>query len=101
MNLQDKLSHRHVKWVEYLQSYTFTLKHKKGQCNKVVDALSRRLLIVQEVQVQSIGIDCFKTMYSDDDDFADIYKVCSDFENHFHHEYADYTLQNGLLFKSG
>ena len=54
LNSQDKLSHRHVKWVEYLQSYTFTIKHKKEQFNKVVDALSRRLLTAQEIQVRSL-----------------------------------------------
>lgn len=84
-----------------MQAYTFTLKHKKGQLNKVADALSRRLLIVQEIQVQSIGIDSFKDMYPIDDDFTEAYKVCQDFENHFHGAYADFTLQDGLLFKGG
>lgn len=101
LNSQDKLNHRHVKWVEYLQAYTFTLKHKKGQCNKVADALSKRLLTIQEIQVKSIGIDCFQDLYPNDDDFAAAYKVCLAFENHFHSEYADYTLQNGLLFRGG
>ncbi|GLJ27821.1 hypothetical protein SUGI_0546000 [Cryptomeria japonica] len=92
---------KHIKWVEYLQSYTFTIKHKKGQCNKVVDELSRRLLTVQEVQLKSIGVDSFKGLYQDDEDFAAIYKVCQEFRNHFHGEYADFTLQDGLLFKRG
>ena len=43
---QHKLSHKHVKWVEFLQSFTFVLKHISGQANKVVDALSRRNLIL-------------------------------------------------------
>jgi len=51
LNNQDKLSHRHIKWMEYLQSYTFTIKHKKGQANKVADALSRRSVLVQEIQL--------------------------------------------------
>lgn len=29
INTQDKLSLRHIKWMECLQSYTFTIKHKK------------------------------------------------------------------------
>lgn len=49
LNSQYKLNHRHIKWVEYLQSYTFTIKHKKDECDKVADALNRMLLIVQEV----------------------------------------------------
>lgn len=49
INTQEKLSHRNIKWMEFLQAYTFTTKHKKGLNNKVVDALSQRLLIVQEI----------------------------------------------------
>lgn len=49
LNNQDKLSHRHLKWVEQLQSYAFTIKHKKGRANKVADALSRKTMMIQEV----------------------------------------------------
>ena len=99
INTQEKLSNKHLKWMEYLQSFTFTIKHKKGQFNKVADALSRKLLTVQEIQLQSIGIEGFKDLYEEDEDFSQAYKVCQEFENNFHGEFADYTLQNGLLFK--
>ena len=49
INVQDKLNLRHIKWMELLQSYTFTIKHKKRFNNKVVDALSRRFLTIQEI----------------------------------------------------
>ena len=49
LNRQEKLNHRHMKWIEFLQAYTFTIKHKKGETNKVVDALSRRNLTIQEI----------------------------------------------------
>lgn len=84
-----------------MQAYTFTLKNKKGQLNKALDALSRRLLTIHEIQVQSIGIDSFKDMYPNDNDFAKAYKVCQDFENNFLGSYADFTLQDGLLFRGG
>ena len=45
---QPKLNLEHVKWVDFLQSLTSVLKHINGQSNRVVDALSRRLLIMQE-----------------------------------------------------
>lgn len=37
---QHKLNDKHVKWVEYLQSFMFVLNHTSGQANKVADTLS-------------------------------------------------------------
>jgi hypothetical protein len=45
---QEKLNQRHAKWVEFMQNFTFVIKHIAGNANKVVDALSRRCLIMQE-----------------------------------------------------
>jgi hypothetical protein len=45
---QEKLNQRHAKWVEYMKNFTFVIKHIVGNANKVVDALSRRCLIMQE-----------------------------------------------------
>jgi len=44
---QPKLNRKHAKWVEYLQSFIFVLKHISGQANRIVDALSKRNLIIQ------------------------------------------------------
>ena len=52
----EKLNQGHVKWIEYMQNFTFVLKHISGQTNKVVDALSRRCLILQECQVTLLGL---------------------------------------------
>ena len=85
--------------MEFLQSYTFTIKHKKCISNKVANYLSRRLLTVQEIQLKRIGVEEFKDLYEGDEDFSKSYKVCSSFENHFHSEFGNYMLHNGLLFK--
>lgn len=84
-----------------MQAYTFTIKQKKGQKNLVANALSRRLLTVREIQLRSIGVDSFKDLYAEDEDFSSAYQVCKKYQNHFHSEYSDFTLQNGLLFKGG
>jgi len=38
---KHKLNARHTKWVEYLQSFHFTIKHKSGKMNQGADVLSR------------------------------------------------------------
>ena len=73
---QLKLHHKHSKWVEFLQGFTFVLKHISGQSNKVVDALSRRSLILQESQVQVLGFEFLKDLYEADIDFQDPYEAC-------------------------
>ena len=55
ITIQEKLNQRHAKWVEYMENFTFVIKHIAGNTNKVVDALSRRYLILQEFQVKTLG----------------------------------------------
>ena len=43
---QAKLNHRHAKWVEFVETFHYVIKHKKGKENVIVDALSRRYTIV-------------------------------------------------------
>lgn len=78
INSQEKLNHRHMKWVETLQAFTFILKHKKGVKNKVADAL-RRVLNINQIKMESVGIDSLKSMYVADEDFGEIYKVYESF----------------------
>jgi hypothetical protein len=39
---QGKLNRRHAKWVEFIESFPYVIKHKKGNENVIADALSRR-----------------------------------------------------------
>lgn len=93
LNSQDKLNKKSMKWVECLEYYTFNIKLKKGLKNKVVDAISRTLLTMQEVQLPNIGVDTFKDLYDDDEDFTNIYKVCKEYRNKFDGEFSYYTLK--------
>jgi ribonuclease HI len=43
---QEKLNQIHAKWKDFMQNYTFFIKHISHNANKVVDALSRRCLIL-------------------------------------------------------
>ena len=101
LNSQDKLSHRNIKWMKYLQAYTFTIKHKKGISNKVVDALSRRNLIVSQIKLESVGIEALKDMYVADLDFGNSYKVCMEFGERYHANFPNLLVQYILLLKGG
>jgi hypothetical protein len=43
---QEKLNHRHAKWVEFIDSFPDVIKHKKGKENVIADALSRRYALL-------------------------------------------------------
>ena len=75
MSQKDKLNQKHAKWVEYMQNFTFVIKHISGTANKVVDALSRKCLLLQEFRVKTLGFDDLRDMYRDDPDFKEAYEA--------------------------
>ena len=93
INGQHKLKSRHAKWVEFLQAYSFSIRHKAGALNKVADALSRKQALISTMQVQIVGFEIFKELYGDDPDFAVIWKKCQ------YQPYQQFVLQDGFLFK--
>ena len=72
INSQPKLNQKHAKWVNILQNFTFVIKHTSGISNKVVDALSRVNLILQEIKVSTLGFEILVNMYKEDEDFKDV-----------------------------
>jgi hypothetical protein len=69
------LNQKHAKWVEFMQNFTFVIKHISGTANKVVDALSRKCFLMQEFKVKTLGFDNLKEMYRDDPDFKEAYEA--------------------------
>ena len=96
LHAQKKLNFRHSRWVEYLQDYTFVLKHKAGVENRVADALSRRASLLSTLSVEVIGMDRLKETYADCPDFGQIYAALQEGPSS---DYVDYLLQDGYLFR--
>ena len=96
---QEKLNQKHAKWVEFMQNFTFVLKHICGSSNKVADALSRRCLVLQEVQVNVLGLEHLKYMYEEDVDFEEAYEACQNQVFRDRSPWIDFMIQEGLLFK--
>ena len=96
---QTKLSQRHVKWVEFLQNFTFVIRHISGQSNKVAYEFNKVTLILHEFQVNSFGFDYYKEMYKDVADFKDAYASCENLVSRVRSPWLYYMTQEGLLFK--
>eukprot|EP00253_Pinus_taeda_P011532 PITA_11532 len=99
--VQHKLNHKHAKWVEYLQSFNFVLKHISEQANKVADTLSRKALLLQESTVQVLGFEHLRDLYKTDTDFREAYEACQNPLIRGNSPWLDYNIQEKLLFKGG
>ncbi|XP_074317993.1 uncharacterized protein LOC141654773 [Silene latifolia] len=62
INGQHKLSHRHAKWVEFLQAFNFSSKYKEGKQNVVADALSRRHSLLTVMSNKSVQLNLKNTL---------------------------------------
>jgi hypothetical protein len=96
---QEKLNQKHAKWVEFMQNFTFVIKHISGTANKVVDALSRKCLLMQEFRVKTLGFDNLKEMYRDDPDFKEAYEASENPVLRDRSQWTEYMIQDGLLFR--
>jgi hypothetical protein len=96
---QEKLNQKHAKWVEYMQNFTFVIKHISGTANKVADALSRKCLLLQEFRVKTLGFENLKDMYAGDADFGEAYEAAENPVLRDRSPWIDYLIQEGLLFK--
>jgi hypothetical protein len=75
---QGKLNRRHAKWVEFIESFPYVIKHKKGKENVIADALSTRYTLLTRLDCKIFCLDTIKTQYVDDDDFKDVLLHCKD-----------------------
>jgi hypothetical protein len=99
INRQEKLNQRHAKWVEFVQNFTFVIKHIVGTANKVVDVLSRRSLIVQEFQGETLGFEHLKEMYREDLCFKEAYEECKNPLLGDRIPWKEYLIRDRLFFK--
>jgi len=54
---QAKLNRRHVKWVEFIETFLFIVKYKKGKDNVVADALSQKSVLLNQLEVKVLGLE--------------------------------------------
>jgi len=52
------------------------VKYKKGKDNVVADALSRKCVLLNQLEVKVLGLESLKEMYSNDPEFSEPYNHC-------------------------
>ncbi|KAK1596217.1 hypothetical protein QYE76_018556 [Lolium multiflorum] len=93
---QHNLNKRHAKWVEFIESFPYVIKYKKGKENVVADALSRKItLLLTRLEFHILGLEEIKELYPSDAFFGPIFAKCS-----VDHGFDDFYLHDGYLFKA-
>lgn len=85
----------HARWFSFLQKFEFTIKHRSGQSNKVVDALSKRNTVLSILRTEVIDFESMKDLYATDEDFFDIWDQCKS-----NTELQWFRIHEGFLFKN-
>ena len=75
---QAKLNRRHAKWVEFIETFPYVIKHKKGKENVIADALSRRYTMLSQLDFKIFGLETIKDEYVHDADFKDVLQNCKE-----------------------
>ena len=92
---QGKLNRRHAKWVEFIESFPYVIKHEKGKENIIADALSRRYTLLTQLDHKIFGLETIKEQYVHDDDFKDVFLHCKDGKAR-----NNFFVNNGFVFRA-
>jgi hypothetical protein len=92
---QAKLNRRHAKWVEFIETFPYVVKYKKGKDNLVADALSRRNVLLNQLEVKVPGLESLKDLYSTDHEFSEPYAKCTTGKG-----WEKYHVSDGFLFRA-
>ncbi|XP_050242022.1 uncharacterized protein LOC126690975 [Quercus robur] len=81
-------------WV--LETFPYIIRYKQGKENVVVDALSRRYVLLSTLDAKLLGFEHIKELYAEDHEFCEEYRACEKITsgddlraNHFQEEGND------------
>jgi hypothetical protein len=92
---QGKLNHRHAKWVEFIESFHYVIKHKKGKETIIANALSRRYTLLNQLDYKIFGLETIKDQYVHDADFKDVLLHYKDGKG-----WNKYIVSDGFVFRA-
>ncbi|GKA00849.1 putative nucleotidyltransferase, ribonuclease H [Tanacetum coccineum] len=90
---QDKVSHKHGRWLAFIEKFTFVVKHKTGVQNRAADALSRRSNLLVSMQVDVPGLDLIREQLTLDPYFSIVLQDVQSGQK------LDFNIHDGFLFK--
>jgi hypothetical protein len=74
---QSNLNKRRAKWVEFIESFAYIIKYTKGKDNVVADALSRKSMLLTQLDVKVPGLESLRDLYATDLEFSASYRLCT------------------------
>jgi hypothetical protein len=92
---QGKLDRRHVKWVEFIESFPYVIKHKKGNEIVIANALSRRYALLTQLDYKIFGLETTKDQYVHGADFKDVLLHCKDGKT-----WNKFIFNDGFVFRA-
>ena len=93
MKAQGKLNKRHAKWLEFIDTFLYVIKYKKGKENVVADALSRRYALLTSMHTKLLRFELLKDLYANDFDFCKVWNACGK------RAFCEFYKHEGFLFK--
>jgi hypothetical protein len=93
IRVQEKLNKHHAKWVEFIETFPYIIKHKKEKENVIADALSRCYTMLSQLDHKIFGLESIKELYATDVDFKNAYENYREGRT-----WNKYVLQDGLLY---
>jgi hypothetical protein len=61
---QATLNKCHAKWIEFIESFPYIIKHKKGKDNMIPDALSRHYTMLSQLSHKIFDLETIKGLYA-------------------------------------
>ena len=92
---QGKLNRRHSKWVEFIESFPYVIKHKKGKENVIADALSRRHTLLTQLDYKIFGLETIKEQYVHVGNFKDVLLHCKEGRT-----WNKFVVNDGFVFRA-
>src|SRR5207244_3482548 len=92
---QANMNKRHTKCIEFIESFPYIIKHKKGKDNVIADSLSRRYTMLSQLDHKIFGLEIIKGLYATDLYFKDAFANCREGRT-----WQKFLLRDGLLYRS-